>query len=174
MFKPAQDNSATQPEDIQARVLAGSGASSKHTRADEGPAGNSKRRKCQENSSIPWNPPSSTDDQAKRADQAHPNIQAGLQAGLPTKEISPPKRHFTTPIANMIVPESPKDNIRKSTIQNPPGSINTISCLEGGDSAENVVSWWPRHHCCCRYCRARQALLENLARLLRKHHKLRT
>jgi hypothetical protein len=40
----------------------------------------------------------------------------------------------------MIVPESPKHNIRKSTIQNPPGSINTISCLQGGYSAENGVS----------------------------------
>jgi hypothetical protein len=143
--RSTQDNSATQPEEVEARLLAGSGAYSKHTRADEGPAGNSKRRKLQENSSIPWNPPSSTDDQAKRADQADPNIQAGLRAGLPARkklshQISPTKRHFIPSIANMMVLESPTDNIRKPTIQNPPGSINTISCLQGGESAQNVAS----------------------------------
>jgi hypothetical protein len=142
VFRPPQDNSATEPEDIQARLLVGSGAY-------EGPAGNSKRRKLQENSSIPGNPPSSTDDQAKRVDQADPNIQAGLRVGLgaafPTRkklshQVSPPKRHFVTSIAKMIVLESPKDNIRKPTIENPPGSINTMIYLQGGESAENGTS----------------------------------
>jgi hypothetical protein len=40
----------------------------------------------------------------------------------------------------MIVLESPTDNIRKPTIENPPGSINTKSCLQGGESAENGTS----------------------------------
>ncbi len=149
IFRPTPDRSATQPEDIQARLLVGSGTYSKHTRADKGPTGNSKRRKLQENYSIPWNPPSSTDDQAKRIDQADPNIQAGLRAGLraglPTRknlshQIPPPKRHFITPIAKKIVLESPTDNIRNPTIENPPGSINTTSCLQGGESAENGTS----------------------------------
>ena len=55
ILKPTQASSAPRTEYIQVRILAESDASSKRTRANEGPANNPKRRKRQENSSIPWN-----------------------------------------------------------------------------------------------------------------------
>jgi hypothetical protein len=40
----------------------------------------------------------------------------------------------------MTVPESPKDDIRRSTVQNPPGSINTISYSRGRGYGEDGAS----------------------------------
>lgn len=73
MLKPTLASTAPRTDDTQARILADSGASSKRTRADEGPGNNPKRRMRQENSSIPWNrhPPVSTGvHHTKRVDEA--------------------------------------------------------------------------------------------------------
>lgn len=144
MLKPTQASSAPRTEYIQARILAESDASSKRTRADEGPANNPKRRKRQENSSIPWNRhhlASTGVHQAKRADQADTTTQAELPTGKSlSHQFSPPKRPFVVPVANMTVPESPKDDIRRSTVQNPPISINTISYSRGRGYAEDGAS----------------------------------
>jgi hypothetical protein len=143
-LKPTQASSALQTEDIQARISAESGASSKRTRADEGPANNSKRRKRQDNSSMPWNRQSTSSaviHQARREDQAD----TITQAELPTEkslshQFSPPKGPFIVPTANMTVPESPKDDNKIFAVQNPPGSNNTISYSRGSGYAEHGAS----------------------------------
>ena len=93
---------------------------------------------------MPWNRHSTSSavvHQVRREDQAD----TITQAELPTEkslshQFSPPKGLFTIPIANMTVPESPKDDNRRFMVQNSPGSNNTISYLRGSGYAEHGAS----------------------------------